>query len=419
MPEKLRVTKQSGFVALWIGQTVSAFGSQMTGIAFPVIAVTFLNATELQMGFLSAANTSAFLVVGLLAGALVDRWIKRRVMIIADLVRMLAIGVIPILYIYGYLNIYQLMVIGIITSVATVFFDVSYQSYIPILLPKEYIGLGNSRLETTSQISGVASPGLVGALLKFFRAPLLLIFDAFSFAVSAISLMLIKDKEVPAVKADRRPITKEIAEGLSFVWNQRLIRAISFTTSTSNLFSTITNTMFAIYFFRSVYLGFDAVAFGIMTAFASVGGLLGATSTPKLIKIFGEGPLIVISAVAMGISQLLIPLTWFMPKDFALVALILNASFTSFTVLTYNITQVTARQRICPKPLLGRMNASIRFMVWGCMPIGALISGFLGNSIGLIPTIWIGTIGSVFAACFVLFSPLRTMREMPQNPEEA
>lgn len=371
------------------------------------------------MGLLNAADTSAFLVFGLLAGALVDRWIKRQVMIVADIVRMLAVGVIPLLYIYNYLNIYQLMVIGVITSVATVFFDVSYQSYIPILLPKEYIGLGNSRLEITSQISGVASPGLVGALLKFIKAPLLLIFDAFSFGVSAVSLMLIKDKEVPAVKSDRKPISKEIAAGLSFVWNQRLIRAISFCTSTSNLFSTITNTMFAIYFFRQEYLGFDTAAFGIMTAFASIGGLLGAASTPKLIKIFGEGPLIVISAVAMGFSQLLIPLSWLMPKPVALIALVFNATFTSFTVLTYNITQVTARQRICPKPLLGRMNASIRFMVWGCMPIGALISGLLGSSIGLIPTIWIGATCSVFTAGFVLFSPLRTMREMPQSPEEA
>lgn len=419
MSEKLKVSKQPGFLALWIGQTVSSFGSQMTGIAFPVIAVTFLNATELQMGLLGAADTSAFLIFGLLAGALVDRWIKRKVMIVADIVRMVGIGLIPLLYVLDYLNIYQLMVIGVVGSVATVFFDVSYQSYVPILLPKEYIGLGNSRLEITSQISGVASPGIVGTLLKFVKAPLLLIFDAFSFAVSAFSLMLIRDKEVPAVKADRRPITKEIAEGLSFVWNQRLIRAISFTTSTSNLFGTITNTMFALYFFRSMYLGFDAVAFGVMTAFASVGGLLGASTTPKLIKLFGEGPLIVISAVTMGFSQLFIPLSWLMPRELALPALIFNATFTSFTVLTYNITQVTARQRICPKPLLGRMNASIRFMVWGCMPIGALLSGLLGDSIGVIPTMWIGAVCSVFAAGFVLFSPLRTMRQMPQTPEEA
>jgi len=214
------VVRQPGFLYLWIGQSVSAVGSQISGIAIPVIAVTFLGATEWEMGLLTAADTSAFLVFGLLAGALVDRWIKRRVMMIADLVRMLAVAIVPVLWIFGLLNIYQLMFIGAVLSVATVFFDVSYQSYIPILLPKEYIGVGNARLETTGQISGIAGPGLVGALLQVFKAPLLLVVDALSFFVSAVSLWFIKDREVPKIKADRKPLAKEIAAGLQFVWNQ-------------------------------------------------------------------------------------------------------------------------------------------------------------------------------------------------------
>jgi len=415
--KKQSVVRQPGFLALWIGQSVSAVGSQISGIAIPVIAVTFLGATEWQMGLLSAANTSAFLVVGLLAGALVDRWIKRRVMLIADLVRMVAVALVPILWINGVLNIYQLMVIGAVLSVATVFFDVSYQSYIPILLPKEYIGIANSRLETTGQISGIAGPGIVGWLLQFFKAPLLLVIDALSFFLSAVSLWFIKDREEPKARADRKPLVKEIAAGLHFVWNQRLIRAISFTTSTSNLFSTIAGTLFALYFFRSEYLGLNTAAFGVLASIGSVGGLLGATVTPKLIKIFGEGPLVVLSAIVSGCVQLLLPMAWYVPRDYSLVLLGIQVFMTSFLVLTYNITQVTARQRICPEHLLGRMNASIRFMVWGCMPIGALISGALGTFIGVVPTLWVGAIGGIFAASFVFFSPLRTMREMPQKPE--
>ncbi len=378
-----------------------------------------LGATELQMGLLNAADTSAFLIFGLLAGALVDRWIKRRVMLIADLVRMVAVGLIPVLWFNNALNIYQLVVIGAVVSVATVFFDVSYQSYIPILLPKEYISIANSRLEITGQISGIAGPGVVGALLRVIKAPFLLIFDAFSFFVSAFSLFLIKDREQPKPKADRRPIQKEIAEGLNFVWNQRLIRAISFTTSTGNLFGTVTGTMFALYFFRPQYLGLDTASFGIMMSISSIGGLAGAAATPKLIKLVGEGPLVVISAMTTGVVQLLIPIAFFIPMELAIVPLCIQGFMTSFTALTYNITQVSARQRICPEHLLGRMNASIRFMVWGCMPIGALISGVLGSTIGLLPTIWFGAIMSVFASGFVLFSPLRTMRQMPMSPEEA
>lgn len=417
MTNKQSILKQRGFLALWIGQSVSAVGSQISGLAMPVIAVTFLAATELEMGFLNAAGTSAFLVVGLLAGAWVDRWIKRRVMLIADLVRMLAIATIPILWLQDTLTIYHLIFVAIIMSVASVFFDVAYQSYIPILLPKEYIGVANSRLETTAQISGIAGPSIVGWLLTLLKAPLILIVDAISFFVSAVALFLIKDREVPKPKADRRPLRKEIAEGLNFVWNQKLIRAISFTTSTSNLFGTIVGTMFALYFFKEENLGFNTASFGLLASAGSVGGLIGATVTPKLIKYFGEGRLVVISAVCSGCVQLLVPLSWYVQREVSLVLLGAQFFLTSFFALTYNITQVTARQRICPEHLLGRMNASIRFMVWGSMPIGALISGLLGTAIGVLPTIWVGAVLAVFSASFVFFSPLRTMREMPQRAE--
>ncbi len=418
MAKNASVIKQPGFLSLWIGQSVSVVGSQITGLAFPVLAVSYLHANEFQMGLLNAADTSAFLVFGLLAGALVDRWIKRQVMLVADLVRMLAVAVIPILWMLGVLNVYHLMIVGAVISVATVFFDVSYQSYIPILLPKEYIGIGNARLEISGQISGIAGPGIVGALLTFLKAPVLLVIDSVSFLVSAVSLWFIKDREQPKPKTDRKPIVHEIGEGLKFVWNQKLIRAISFTTSTSNMFGTVVGTMFALYLLKPEFLNLGTAGFGILMSIGSIGGLLGATATPKLIKLVGEGPLVVLSALASGLVQFFIPLAWYIPHQYSIIPLAAQSFFTSFLALTYNITQVTARQRLCPEHLLGRMNASIRFMVWGSMPIGALIAGILGTVFGVLSTIWIGVILGLFSACFVLFSPLRTMRKMPDKPEE-
>lgn len=418
MAKNASVIKQPGFLSLWIGQSVSVVGSQITGLAFPVLAVSYLHANEFQMGLLNAADTSAFLVFGLLAGALVDRWIKRQVMLVADLVRMLAVAVIPILWMLGVLNVYHLMIVGAVISVATVFFDVSYQSYIPILLPKEYIGIGNARLEISGQISGIAGPGIVGALLTFLKAPVLLVIDSVSFLVSAVSLWFIKDREQRKPKTDRKPIVHEIGEGLKFVWNQKLIRAISFTTSTSNMFGTVVGTMFALYLLKPEFLNLGTAGFGILMSIGSIGGLLGATATPKLIKLVGEGPLVVLSALASGLVQFFIPLAWYIPHQYSIIPLAAQSFFTSFLALTYNITQVTARQRLCPEHLLGRMNASIRFMVWGSMPIGALIAGILGTVFGVLSTIWIGVILGLFSACFVLFSPLRTMRKMPDKPEE-
>jgi hypothetical protein len=146
--------------------------------------------------------------------------------------------------------------------------------------------------------------------------------------------------------------------------------------------------------------------YGILGSLAAIGGLLGAMSTTKLIKWFGEGPVIAGSALTSGISACLIPVAINFSGIAQIALLAFSGILTTFTILSYNITQVSARQRICPQELLGRMNASIRFFVWGVMPIAAVLSGLLGETIGIIPTIWIGSIGVVFAATFVLFSPL-------------
>ena len=154
-----------------------------------------------------------------------------------------------------------------------------------------------------------------------------------------------------------------------------------------------------------------------MIAIASVGGLLGAMSASKLMKIIGEGQLIVYSAVVSGIIFCFVPATSLLPRAAAPWALTAIEFGISFLVLTYNITQVSARQRLCPKPLLGRMNASIRFMVWGVMPIGSLIGGIIGQLHGVVTAMVVGAIGNLFSALWIYFSPLRTLREMPSLPE--
>ena len=416
MPKDNSILKQRGFVALWTGQTVSSLGSQLSGIAFPVLAIASLHANEFQMGALNTANTLSFLAVGLIAGAWVDRWIKRKVMIVADAIRLVATAMIPILWFSGVLAFWHLLIISAVIGLATVFFDVAYQSYLPILLDKEHIGTGNARLETTSQITNVASPGIVSQLIALTSAPFVIVLDAISLGVSALSLLTIRDREVPKPKTDRKPLRSEIAEGLRFVGSQRLIRAISANTAVGNFFTTIATTMIPLLLLRDLKMPLGL--YGLAFSMAAVGGLLGATLTPRLIKLIGEGQLIVSSSTLLafaGLSQLLL---FVVPPQFAAAVMIPAEFFTSFTVLTYNITQVTARQRLCPEHLLGRMNASIRFMVWGVMPIGAYVSGVLGSAFGIAVPIFVGFIGAMIAPFFTLFSPLRTMREMPKTEAE-
>ena len=415
MSETTKLRRSPSFIWLWTGQTISVVGSQLSGLALPVFAVTVLGVTEAQLGLLGTFDNAAFLVFALLAGAWVDRWVKRRVMIVADLVRMVSVAAIPILYFTGLFQFWHLLVLGAIIGTATVFFDVASQSIIPILFKDEQIGAANSALETSGQIAGIGGPSLVGWLLLFLKAPFLLLADAVSFLVSALTLSFIRDQEVPKPTEDRRPLREEIAEGLKFVWNQPLIRRISFTTATSNLFNSLAMVLFPIFILR--YLDISVGVWGLMMSVASVGGLLGAMSASKLMKLIGEGQLIVYSAVASGLVFLVIPIVAFLPHEVAPWILTVVEFCISFLVLTYNITQVSARQRLCPKPLLGRMNASIRFMVWGVMPIGSLIGGLIGQGFGVVTALIVGAVGNFFSALWIFFSPLRTMRTMPSAPE--
>ena len=405
-----RLVNHSGFRWLWSGQTVSVLGSQFSNLALPVLAVTVLGATEWQMGILNAASTAAFLLVGLIAGAWVDRWVKRKVMIVADLIRFLTLLAIPVLWWFHVLAIWQLFVVAAVTGLATVFFDVASQSFIPVLMPKDKIGSANSALETSAQVAHVGGPSLVGFLIGLIQIPLLFLFDAISFAVSSATLLRIKDHEVPASKEARAPLRQEIAEGIVFVVRQKLIRTIALTTSTTNFFSNVLFTLLPLFILRT--LSVPATAFGFMMSMGAIGGLVGAALTSRLIKWFGEGPVIVGSAILSGLSICAVPLSAVLPQSMVIPLLITAEFVTSFTVLTYNITQVTARQRLCPPELLGRMNASIRFFVWGVMPLGSLLGGLLGATIGVQITMWIGGIGSLVSAVFVTFSPLRKLREI-------
>jgi len=416
MTEKSPLLNQANFRWLWAGQAISVLGSQLSGLALPVFAVTLLNVTPQQLGFLGTADNLAFLVFALLAGAWVDRWVKRRVMIVADVVRMLAVGAIPVLYFAGLFQYWQLLALGAIIGTATVFFDVASQSFIPILFKDDEIGTANSALETSGQIAGIGGPSLVGSLLIVLQAPFLLIADAVSFLVSAITLSFIRDKEVKAPVESRRPLKTEIAEGMRFVWNQPLIRRISFTTATSNLFTSLGAVLFPIFALR--YLGMSVAVFGLVWSIAAVGGLLGAMLASRLMKLIGEGQLIVASCFVSGFGFALLPVSAALPHQYSPILICVGEFLVSFTALTYNITQVSARQRLCPKPLLGRMNASIRFMVWGVMPIGSFIGGLIGQQFGVVTALSVGAVGNLFAALWVFFSPLRSMTNMPSAPDE-
>ena len=404
------------FTTFWAGQAMSQLGAQLGQLAFPVLAVSMLHASEFEVGVLNAAGLAAFLIVGLPAGAWVDRWLKRPTMIQADLTRMAAMAAVPLLWWGGLLEIWHLYVIAAVVGTATVFFDVSYQSYVPVLVAPGQVNQANSKLEATAQIARIGGPAAGGLLLAVVTAPVLFIGEAIGYFLSAVFLARTRDREVAPPLEDRRPLRAEIKEGLGFVIRHPLISRIAACTAAMNFCGMMIFTMMPVLVLRTLNLGPQGM--GLVMAVGAAGGLLGAVAAPKLAARVGEGTVIPLCAVASSVFLVPLPVAAMVAEPTASLVLVLVSEFCfGFVVLVYNIMQLSMRQRVCPPRLLGRMNASIRFVVWGVMPLAALASGLLAEQLGLIAVIWIGTAGSFLAAAPVVFSPLLRMRTLPSQVE--
>ncbi|WP_269992909.1 MFS transporter [Arthrobacter sp. B2a2-09] len=406
--------RDRNFITFWSGQAVSQLGAQLGQLAFPVLAVTLLGASEFEVGALNAASLAAFLLIGLPAGAWVDRWLKRRTMIVADLVRTAAMATVPILWWAGILQIWHLYAVAAVVGAATVFFDVSYQSYVPVLVDALKVPQANSKLEATSQIARIGGPAAGGALLAIVSAPVLFVGEAVGYLASAVFLFGTRDAERPMAAKDRQPLASEIKEGLVFVVRHPLISRIVACTGRVNFFTTLVFTLMPVLVLRELELGPEGM--GLIMAVGAVGGLMGALAAPRFAAWIGEGTVIPVASMISSLFLLLVPLCVLAPERWmSLVMLIVSEFGFAFGVLVYNIMQLSMRQRVCPPRLLGRMNASIRFVVWGVMPIAALASGLLAENLGLVPTLWIGLGGSIVFVAPVLFSPLWGMRRLPDE----
>jgi Na+/melibiose symporter-like transporter len=406
--------RHQDFRRLWIGDTVSQFGTQLSQLALPVLAVTVLHAGPRDMGLLTAAETLAFLVVGLPAGAWVDRWRKKRVLVGGDVVRTVTFGSIPAAWALGHLTLIQLYVVALVAGVATVFFDVAYQSYLPSLVARNQVVDGNAKLQASQSVAQVAGPAAGGVLLRVVAAPALVAVDAVSYAVSAFFVGRIRHTEVPLAREDRRPLRTEVAEGLRFVVRHPLLVRITACTSISNFFSGVQQAVFVLYVLQVLGLGTQAL--GLVFALGAVGGLAGAVVTARVVRVVGEGRTIPVSILVGGVFGIATPLAALVGGEVAAVSVLTVGAigWWSSTVV-YNVTQVSFRQRLCPPALLGRMNASVRFLVWGSLPVGGLVGGILGGSLGILPTIWIVVAGQLAAALPVLLSPLVRMRDLPRE----
>jgi MFS family permease len=402
--------RNGDFVRLWTAESVSQLGSQVSLLALPLLAIKTLHASTFEVGALSAVEFAPFLIVGLPAGVVVDRRRRRPVLMLGDVGRAIALISIPIAWWLGVLTLAQLFAVVFVTGVLTVFFDVAYQSYLPALVEADQLGDGNSKLEISRSGAQIAGPGLAGGLVEALGAPVAVMADAVSFVLSAIAVLFIKRVEPPVEvrhPTERSSMRGEIGEGLRYVLGHRSLRLIAGCTATSNYFNSMLQAVLLVYLVRSLH--WSAGVIGLMFMIANVGFLTGAAMSGRIQWRLGLGRTIWLSILIGELGGFVIGLS---PRGHAFVWIVAGMLLMSLGSPIYNIAQVSYRQAITPNRMLGRMNATMRFMVWGTMPLGSLTGGLLGTVLGLRPTLVIAGIGGLSAVLWVLAAPVRTLEPL-------
>jgi MFS family permease len=397
--------KNSDFVKLWLGQTVSHFGSGITGIALPLTAVLILAATPIQMGILGALDGVSVLVIGLLAGVWVDRLRRRPLLIATDLGRAFILSTIPLAALLGVLGIWQLYIVTALAGMLTVIFTVASPAYLPSLIPQESLVEGNSKLGMSDALAEIGGPAIAGPLVQLLSAPFAILFDSISFLFSACCVGLIRKPEPHLTTLEeKKSIFSDIIEGLRLVLKNPLLRSLAVSAGIFSLFGNFIGALYALYVIRQI--GAPPIFLGLLVASGGLSALLGAFMAERVVLRFGLGKTVGIGLFMYGATGLLIPLAGG-SVTFALILLFLSQFLGDASISIYFIAEVSLRQSLVPSNLLGRTNASMQFLSQGVAPLGALLAGILGGMIGLRLTIFIGVLGVMLAGTWLLLSPVR------------
>jgi MFS family permease len=399
------------FVKLWTGQSISEVGSQVSQLALPWLAAVGLHASPFQFSLLGVLGFMPFILFALPAGVWVDRLRRRYILIAGDAARAVLLIIIPILWATHELRIWHLLVLQFVIGVFTVFFDVAYQSYLPALVEREHLIDGNSKIQLTASIAQVGGPNLSGVLIAAITAPYAIVVDAASFIVSSVFMISMRHREEPPkydVSNPRPKMWPQVKEGLDWVVKHPWLRAIAACTGTSNFFSSTAFAILLLYMVRVLHLSAYEVA--AVFAVTSVGSIVASLCTGRLNRWLGVGPTIVWSIFVSSIAAIGYPLA---PRSFPLPLLMIAGVGFGFGAVAYNITQVSLRQAITPERLQGRMNAAMRWIVWGTIPLGTLFGGGLATWFSLRTAIWVGSVGQMAAFLPVTMGSLKRVREMP------
>jgi len=402
--------RQGGFMKLWIGETVSLAGSAVTELALPLTAILLLHASPLQLGLLLAVNSGAAAVFGLFAGAWSDRVRRRPLMMLADGGRALFMGTIPIAAAFHILRIEELYLVTAGVGALDSLFSAAYQGFLPSLIHRDQLVSANSRFEGSRVLAQVLGPGFGGALVQLVTAPFALLLDALSFLVSGVCIWRIRDPQPAATTAsERASLWREIGAGLRFVLAQPLVRSLLVTMVLFNLAAPILNAQVILFATRE--LGLSPLLLGLEFVGAGACGVLASIVTSVISARLGMGRAMTVATGMICGGWLLVPFVRG-PVPVAFALFLVGASVGTMGDVIFNINSVTLRQGLVPDRLRGRVSASIRVVILGVQPLGALVGGVLGEQIGLRPTLLIAAL--IFGVGFLsmFFLPLHRVRRL-------
>ncbi len=410
-------TGMRDFRVLWRGESISLLGDRVATFAVPTIAILTLHATTFDVGLLTMATYIAYPVAGIGAGLLVDRFTRRRMMVVAGAARLVLFMSIPVAERFGVLTIEQLLLVVAVSGGFTLLYDVALQGYLPILLPGVELSRGNAAVEASRTTSQVIGPALGGALSSAFGATYAVALNATSFLGSILSVMSVRTCE-PALEphSPRDTMVGRLREGFAFVLTHDLLRPLTFCAAVRNLGITVTKTVIFLYAYRALHLSIDTT--GVILATGAVTAVLGASVAGRAVRRFGYGRTLLFT-VAEGVMWLLAPLALLGHPAQVLGVIV---AFASPWLPIWNSQVAIARQVLAPVQLQSRVLASIRTIGWGTLPLGSLLGGVLsvvfvsafGERAGLALTIVVGGLIATSAGSWLLAPAVRNSWQVPR-----
>ena len=409
--------RNAGFVQLWGAATVSTFGSLVTRTALPFTAILLLDASPSAIGVLRVAELLPGFLLGLVAGAWVDRLRRKPILIATDLGRALLIVTVPVAAFLGWLGLGQLYVIAALVSALSVFFDVAYLSFLPSLVKNEELVEANSKLSAAMSVAEASAFSSAGWLIQLLTAPVAMLIDALTFIASAGLVARIQEPEfqIDSSTVGSRPtIASDVVEGLRAVWREPILRGMVVAGLGQNLAFGLVGTVFLLYVNQEV--GFDPGILGMIFAVGGVSSLLGAMIAGRLTH-FGTGAVMVGSLLLAAIGEAFVPLAT--AANAIGVLFLVGQQIVADSALTiYDINQVSLRQAITPAHILGRVNASVRVSEFGAILLGTVAAGYIGETVGLRETLWLAVALSLLAAVALALSPVLAVRRIPETAVE-